>query len=238
MPHILSPIISKKLPGLWGEGRPYESATIYDIHNKAPNSPSVQYESHLLKPHSLPHMDAPGHIIPGGHTIDWFFKENQFDRFYGKALVIRLKGNTTAPHVVTLEELKSNVHRVTNKHTPPNRLLLTLDNYPSDENGLHSQNHPLVLSEAAANWLINENPKFCVYGTSWKSTDFQPGSKERPIHKILFSKNVGIFECLHMKDVPEGEYYWFAVPLPLENASESPVCPILLTDAEFKAMST
>ena len=81
--------------------------------------------------------------------------------------------------------------------------------------------------------LFQNNSKFCMYGTSWKSTDFQPGSKERPIHKIFFNNDTLIFECLNLQSVPNGEYYWFAFPLPLEGASESPVCPVLLTKQEL-----
>jgi arylformamidase len=240
MPYILSPIVSKELKGLWGEGAPYESTVIYDICDPSEKSPPIHYESHTLKPHSLPHLDAPGHIIEHGKTVDTYFKEKNFKPFYGKVTVVRLGGNHYRPldsnpalsvWRVNETELKAAISKVTDK--VPNRLLITTDPYPEDENGNHDSTQALVLDESAALWLTRSNPAFCLYGTSWKSTDFQPGSKDRPIHKIIFDHGAAIFECLDLKSVPAGIYYWFAFPLPLEGATEAPVCPILLTEQEF-----
>ncbi len=243
MPYILSPIVSKSFKGLWGEGCPYESSVIYDIHQQSEKSPPIHYESHTLKPHSLPHLDAPGHIFENGKTVDSYFREKNFSAFYGKVTVVRLKGNKyqaleSNPALsvwrVSQSELKEAVLRISSK--APSRILLTSEEYPEDENGNHDSSKVLVLTESAANWLIEANPKFCLYGTSWKSTDFQPNSKERPIHKIIFNHDAAIFECLDLKSVPEGIYYWFAFPLPLEGATESPVCPVLLTESEFQEL--
>jgi len=240
MPHILSNLFSKDAKGIWGEGAPYESKVIYDIHHQSPTSPPVHYEAHLLKPHSLPHFDAPAHIIENGKTVDHYYQNNQLDGFFGKVLMIRLKGDHFKQHssnpnilvwTVTKEEIMKYVLESAN--TKPSRILLTFDEYPLDDCGNHDQNKVLVLDEAAAQWLLENNPKFCMYGTSWKSTDFQPGSKERPIHKIFFKHDTLIFECLNLKEVSNGEYYWFAFPLPLEGASESPVCPVLFTKQEL-----
>jgi len=243
MPYILSPIVSKNFKGLWGEGAPYESSVIYDICNQSEKSPPIHYESHTLKPHSLPHLDAPGHIIEHGKTVDAYFKEKNFKSFYGKVTVVRLQGNHYRPldsnpslsvWRVNEIELKDAISKVTDK--APTRLLITSDSYPVDENGNHDSNQALVLNESAALWLTRSNPKFCLYGTSWKSTDFQPGSKERPIHKIMFHHGAAIFECLDLKNVPSGNYYWFAFPIPLEGATEAPVCPVLLTESEYKEL--
>ena len=244
MPYILSPIVKKDFKGLWGEGSPYESSVIYDIHNQSEKSPPIHYESHTLKPHSLPHLDAPGHIFENGKTVDSYFKEKNFSAFYGKAVVIRLSGNKYQPldsnpalsvWRVEKEELKSAIEKISSKM--PSRLIVTSDQYPEDENGNHDSSKALVLTESAAKWLTEGNPKFCLYGTSWKSTDFQPNSKERPIHKIIFNHGAAIFECLDLKSVPAGIYYWFAFPLPLEGATEAPVCPVLLTEQEFNEMA-
>jgi kynurenine formamidase len=88
------------------------------------------------------------------------------------------------------------------------------------------------LSQSAAELLVDNNIK--LYGTSWKSSDFLPGSKERPIHNTLF-KTALIMECLDLKDVPAGVYFMNAFPIALENSSESPVCPILYTKEEILA---
>jgi arylformamidase len=67
---------------------------------------------------------------------------------------------------------------------------------------------------------------------TWKSSDYKPGSAERPIHKTLFKKAV-ILECLNLSEVPEGMYFLNAFPLRIEGASESPACPVLFTKNEL-----
>lgn len=240
MPYILSGLIRTGTEGMWREGEPYSSQVIYDIHSCDPRQPPVQYAAHTLKPHSLPHMDAPAHIIPGGETIDAFFSASRSKPFFGQATVVKLKLLNFIPapalpgvffYVVSIQELQDAILKVTGSKTPPERLLLSVDPLPLSPLGEHDQNYAVVLSEEAANWLISA-PHFCFYGTSWKSTDFQPGSKERPIHKILFKQAV-IFECLLLNEVPEGSYFISSFPLPLEGASESPACPVLFTKAEI-----
>lgn len=98
----------------------------------------------------------------------------------------------------------------------------------------HDPQFALTLSAEAAEWLAS-NPKFSAYGTSWKSTDFQPVSRERPIHKI-FLKSAIIYECLELTGVPDGEYFLSAFPLPLKGATESLVCPVLFTFDEIAAL--
>jgi arylformamidase len=239
MPHILSKIIKKNSLGLWGEGSPYATNSIYDIRNQTEKSPPVNYDAHILKPHSLPHLDAPAHVLENGHTVDVYFRDSLITGFYGRTLVIRLKGNSFSPckvnenvsvWTVSKEQLESNIKTRTDREIQ--RLIITLDDYPEDSQGNHDQNKVLVLGEDAASWLIQKHPKICMYGTSWKSTDYRPGSKERPIHKLLFNSSITIFECLDLKNVPAGEYFWFGFPLPLEGASESPVCPVLFTKEE------
>jgi kynurenine formamidase len=65
-------------------------------------------------------------------------------------------------------------------------------------------------------------PKFNLSGTSWKPTDYQPGSPLRPIHNEIFKKAL-ILEYLNLNSVPEGEYFINCFPLNLKGASESPV---------------
>ncbi|MGZ3775639.1 MAG: cyclase family protein [Pseudobdellovibrionaceae bacterium] len=239
MPYVLSPIISCRLPGLWGEGSAYSTDKIYDLDD--PKSPPVRYQAHTIKPHSVPHLDAPAHILKNGPSVDWFYKSNFLEGFYGDVVVIRLKGDsfapTSVPHVslweVSIEELKNAIQKVVKDGSLPNRLLVTVDSYPEDSYGHHDPNRVLVLSEQAAEWLVQENNNFKMYGTSWKSSDYRPNSSERLVHKIFMSRNIAIFECLNLRDVPEGIYFWTAFPLPLEGASESPVCPVLFTVDEI-----
>lgn len=240
MPYILSPIIKENFEGMWFEGPPFKKESIYDIHSTDPKSPPVNYSAYTLKPHSLPHIESPAHTQEDGKSIETYFQKKELHHFWGKTLVVKLNGNHFRPHKssiginiweVSLEELKSAILEASGSEFIPDRILLTLKEIPLNHHGLHDPDFVLILSQAAADYLLS-NKNFCLYGTSWKSSDFNPGSKERPIHNTLF-KSAVIMECLDLKDVPEGHYFLNAFPLPLEGASESPVCPVLYTREEI-----
>jgi arylformamidase len=240
MPYVLSPIIKEDFQGMWFEGNPYKKETIYDINSIDPKAPPVNYSVYTLKPHSLPHIEGSAHTQKDGKTVDQYFKSNAQKHFWGKTLVVKLKGNGFKPHPsangtniweVSTSELKTGIMKASGSENIPDRLVLSLEVIPETATGLHDPNHVLILTKEAAEYLTS-NSNFCLYGTSWKSSDFMPGSKERPIHNTLF-KSAVIMECLDLKDVPEGQYFMNAFPIPLEGASESPVCPVLYTKEEI-----
>lgn len=239
MPYVLSPLIHSDLPPLWQEGAPYQTETIYAA---GPKEPPIWYEAHTLRPHSLPHFDAPAHTQSGGSTIDAYFEGAALHKLYGPALVVKLQapdwqpvpGTPGAFHFeVDAETLKAAVQRASGRSEPPAKLLLSLRDLPVDERGQHAPGHALTLSREAAAWLLT-NAQFNAYGTSYKSTDFQPGRRERPIHDLLFTQ-AAILECLDLGAVPEGLYFLTAFPLRLAGASESPVCPVLFERDELTA---
>lgn len=241
MPYVLSPIIKENFQGLWFEGSPYKKETIYDINSTDPKSPPVNYSAYTLKPHSLTHIESAAHTMKEGKTVDTYFADTGLRHFWGKVLVVRLKDNGFKDHVtatgikiweVSLDELRAGILESQGNAMIPDRLLLTVEQLPVTAQGLHDPNFVLILSQAAADYLVS-NDKFCLYGTSWKSSDFMPGSKERPTHNTLFKRAV-VMECLDLKNVPAGTYFLNAFPLPLDGASESPVCPVLFTKEEIQ----
>ncbi|XGC80771.1 hypothetical protein ACES2L_15710 [Bdellovibrio bacteriovorus] len=238
MPYILSPPITTKMPGMWMEGTPYEKEELYSI--QPGKLPPVNYDKHILKSHSLTHAEAQLHVEENGHGIDHYFKNPGV--YFGRTIVVRLPGNNykelpTKNGIyhweVTRQELEENLNRVLamvgGKCT---KLILTSEFYPQNEEGFHDPNYVLTLSVEAAQYLVGFEG-FNLYGTSWKSSDFKPGSPERPIHKILLEK-AAIFELLDMKNVPEGEYFFVGFPLRIQGASESPACPVLFTKTEIQ----
>lgn len=236
MPHILAPFISKRMPGLWGEGHPYSSEVIYDICSTDSSVPPIHYEEHSIKPHSICHFDAPGHIIPGGKKIDELIT-GMPDFFYGAVTVIRIPRPNFSPHLlnpltkqyeITVDDILTAMG-MPSKIPSFNKLLVTFEGATPDFYA--STEYALTLSLEAARWLTSLK-NFNLFGTPWKSVDFQPNSRERPIHTELF-KSAGILECLDLTKVPQGEYFLSAFPLPLMNATESPVCPVLFTRNEI-----
>jgi kynurenine formamidase len=236
MPYIISPVIDTDVPGLWAEGSAYSRETIYDLCSPDPQSPPVNYSSHLLKPHSICHFDAPSHIIPDGATIDRLIEASP-EVFYGPTVVVRLKDPKFLPHSrassilhweISLRELISNLRRI--KIDRVEKILITFEG--AEKNFYQDSHRALTLSEEAARWLKHDK-NVNLFGTVWKSTDFQPGLRERPIHKIFF-ENGSVLECLNLSEVPEGNYFLSAFPLYLKSSSESPVCPVLFSENEIR----
>lgn len=226
MPYLISQTISENLKPQWGESHVYKKENLYSI--EPGKLPPVNYDSHILNSHSLTHIEAETHVVKDGKNLDHYFQANYF---YGPAVVVKLKGNRYNPHwEVSLSELKENLERVTKDF--PGKILLTSENYPENENGFHHPDHVLTLSQEAADFLV-AHTNFSLYGTTWKSSDYKPGSPERPIHKTLFQKGV-ILENLHLQHVPEGIYFLSSFPLKIKGASESPACPVLFTKDELK----
>jgi hypothetical protein len=240
MPYVLTPIIEEDFEGLWNEGAPYQRTCIYKIQND--KLPSVNYDEHRLKPHSLPHAEGSRHTQEFGHTIDYYFK-NAKDSFFGECLLLKFK-NPKFVKVeslqgvfhweITEEELRMKLFSLVKKTYSLKKIAITIDDeiLPRNARDLHDQNYVVTLSIDAANFLISFK-EFNAYLTSWKSSDFKPGKKERPVHDILFQKAV-IFEYLNFVGVPEGKYFFNGFPLPLKNASESPCCPVFFEPGELK----
>jgi arylformamidase len=231
MPYVLSPLITTSSSGMWAEGLAYEKKNIYSIDPG--KMPPVHYDEHILRSHSLTHLETPAHTMKDGPRLESFY-QNKLQIFFGAVTVIKLSGNNYLPQengifhwVVTKDEIMSRLGRIV-----PEKLFITTDFYPQNSDGYHDPNYVLTLSQDAADYLVS-HPKFHLYGTSWKSSDFNPGKAERPIHNTLF-KQALILENLALKDVPEGRYFLSAFPLPIVGASESPVVPVLFSKSEME----
>jgi arylformamidase len=198
--------------------------------------PPVNYDEHILRAHSLTHLETPAHTQSEGRRIESFF-DGDLKHFFGKVLVLRLTGNHYRPlgngnyhWEITVDQIKSRLDSL--KLTSlPSKVFITTENYPENAEGYHDPNFVLTLSQEAADYLVSSD-SFDLYGTSWKSSDYNPGKMERPIHNTLFKKAL-ILENLCLQKVPEGQYFLNAFPLPLVGASESPIVPVLFTKEEI-----
>lgn len=223
------------MKGMWLEGAPYEKESIYKIEGKS--LAPVNYDIHKIKSHSLTHAESSKHTQKDGFGIEHYFKRPEF--FWGKARLVRLKGDfyklvDEQSQIYHWEVSKVELQNALDNQVP-DKLLLTTDNYPKGEGTpFHDPSYVLTLSQEAADWLV-ASKNFHFYGTSWKSSDFKPGKLERPIHDTLFKKAI-IMECLDLEKIPEGEYFFVGVPLPLWGASEAPVSPMLFTKEEWASV--
>jgi kynurenine formamidase len=229
MNYVISNNINEGLPGLWSEGSPYIKSNIYKIEEE--KLPPVNYDLHQIKPHSITHVETLAHVDKTGRTIDYYIK-NHVECFFGKCLVLKLKpdykqiSSGIYQHEISVDEIRNKIEFYGGISNVPGKILITTENYPVNKHNFHEENYILTLSIEAAQFLA-DIPQFHLYGTSWKSCDYKPGKPERPIHKILLNKGI-VFELLVLNHVPEGLYYFTGIPLYLENASESPVTPVLI----------
>lgn len=233
MPYNITPFITKDITGEWGEGAPYDKEEIYRIRDGG--MPPVNYDKHIIKSHSITHIETPRHTQLEGNTIEYYFKNN-LNHFYGSCLVlkfddvnwvnlengIRLKEITEVEIIKKLNQFKDKIF---------NKVLITVSGVRLNEFGFHNPKDVLVLSIEAAK-VLTSIKGFNLFGTTWKSSDYKPGKVERPVHNELFSKAV-ILENIVLNDVPEGEYFITCFPLPIVNASESPVCAVLFEKNEI-----
>lgn len=234
MPYLLSPPVTTRRQGVWGEGPTYERSNLYRIDDPGP--PPVHYDQHLVRPHSITHAEAPAHVVAGGATLDVSFSDPS--PFWGPALVVRLPARDAdtadsggeAVHEVTPRELAPHLEG----HDDVAKVLLTVEDAPVDGDGHHAVDHVMVLSEAAARMLV-DRPRFDLFGTSWRSSDHQPGSDRRPVHRVLFERAV-ILEYLDLRAVPAGRFFLSAFPVRLAGATEAPVTPVLFTAAELSGL--
>lgn len=228
MHYVISPPIKLNSKGEWFEGDAYEKESLYQISDN--KLPPVNYDKHMLKPHSLTHIETPLHVDENGYAIDYYF-ENKPNHFFGKCVVLKFsndswieKDNGIKQRIISLLELKEKLKQYNNIE----KVLITIEGIEENSYGYHNPNFVLTLSLEAAQYLVSfEN--FNLFGTSWKSTDFSPGSTERPIHKEIFKKAL-ILEYINLNKVSEGEYFINCFPLNLQNASESPVTAVLFEE--------
>lgn len=231
MPYILSPPITPDRAGVWGEGAAYEVTNIYAID--APGPPPVHYDEHLLRPHSVTHAEAPGHVVAGGASLDPCFETGE--RFWGPALVVRLPAGGYVrkdEHALVNEVTAAQLAPHLEGHDDIAKILITAEDTPRDADGFHAVDHVLTLDEQAARMLV-DRPRFDLFGTSYRSTDHQPGGSDRPIHRIVFERAV-ILEYLDLHRVPAGRYLLCAFPVRLAGATEAPVTPVLFTPEELE----
>ena len=225
MPFVISPRISLGTQGEWHEGSAYTKENLYTLTKEG--LPPVNYDAHTLKPHSLSHIESPLHTQKAGRSIDKFF-EQDLSHFFGKCIVLKFKNENWIEHdnklkqkIITRQDLVAKLKNYANRE----KVLITVEGIPKNKFGFHDPNFILTLSLEAAEYLTSLD-RFNLFGTSWKSSDYEPGSSKRPIHNEIFKKAL-ILEYVDLSMVPEGEYFINCFPLNLKGASESPVTAVL-----------
>jgi arylformamidase len=82
----------------------------------------------------------------------------------------------------------------------------------------------VYLTEDAAKYLAQQK----IRGVGIDALGIERAQTGHPAHKIMLSNNIIILEGLRLKDVPEGVYELFCLPLKIANVEALPVRAILI----------
>lgn len=160
--------------------------------------------------HTGTHMDAPGHMLAGHHTLD----QLPIDTFVGPGVVIDLSARLSGP--ITPQELVAYAGRLEHAdfalfHTGWS-LRWGRDDYYAE--------FP-TLSEEAARWLCG----FELKGVGFDCISVDPvGASPMVIHHILLGHDMVIIENLCGLDSLVGREFMFScLPLKIPDSDGSPI---------------
>lgn len=194
----------------------HEGMPVYN--NKAEKKPVISvrqdfskaktYESNLsLDLHTGTHLDAPLHIFPDGARIESIPLERLF-------MPCRLLDFTHLKEKITEDDLR-------NKGIVPGDFILL-----KTKNSWAEEFDPefVYLEQSGAAYLAKQKIK----GVGIDALGIERGQPDHETHKLLFQADIVILEGLRLKEVPEGSYTLYALPLKLRGVEAAPVRAVLL----------
>jgi len=146
--------------------------------------------------HTGTHVDAPNHFIEGTKRVD----ELSLEKLIGKCRVVVLPDDVLeiqASHVQNLE----NIERI---------LFKTRNSQFLNDFGRGFRKDFTYISPEAARLLVKKNVK--LVGLDYFSVE-RFGAKIAETHIILLENEVVILEGVDLREVPEGEYELFCLPM-------------------------
>lgn len=203
----------------------------HTIHNTMPVYPgtaspelSVEYSVEkdgfhehrlIMLSHTGTHIDAPAHFIKDGKTLDNY----HVSQFFGKALIIDV---SKKEKFITAEDLESYREKL---QAVDFLIISTGWNQFWGEDKYFSGYQSLT--PEAAIWLTKHDLKGVGFDTiSADASD----TKDFPVHKILFQKEMIIIENLANLDKVKQETFLFScLPLNFTRADGSPVRAVAMS---------
>ena len=166
----------------------------------------------VLGCHLGTHVDAPAHFIESGRTVE----QLELRHFYGKAIVAEFP----ACDRIT-EEMAAGVRVPPGCHV----LIKTRNSELLRRKGFEP--NYCTLAPEAAERLLESRP--LSIGFDYYSLD-PVSAQDFPSHREVARRGLPVFVCLDLRDVPPGEYTFFALPIRLPEAEALPVRAVLFRD--------
>ena len=178
-------------------------------HESSDHSYIVTVTEIRMGAHTGTHADAPFHMINGGKKLEEF----SLDTFVGKATLFEIPVTRSIGRT-ELERLNWN---------GVERVLFKTDNSRHWQDEKFYEDFVYVRPDGAE-FLAEQHIR--LVGIDYLSID-KFKSESHPTHMVLLKKNILIIEGLNLKNVPQGEYMLYALPLNLQDAEGSP-CRVIL----------
>lgn len=159
--------------------------------------------------HSGTHIDAPKHFFSDGYGIE----EISMEKLIGKVKVFEIL----------------NCDKIERKHLEKfiiesgDRIFFKTSNYDKVTHK-NFYNKFVYLTLEAAEYLVDKNIN--TVGIDYFSIE-SFDDDEFKVHKLLLKNNIIIVEGINLKDVPEGEYELYALPIKIKNSDGAPARVIL-----------
>ncbi len=183
--------------------------------------------------HTGTHVDAPSHILKDGLSVDRL----DIESLMGKAVVLDFSQRNGALTDNILEKVY-NDQKISESASI--LLLKTKASFWNEKNPEISDSQevrsdrgrefeePAYLDATAAAWIVRNGLK--TVGIDSFSVD-SLSSESLPAHHTLLSNNVNIVECLDLKSVEAGTYFFLCMPLKIEGCDGAPARALLISDS-------
>ena len=171
-------------------------------------SNSTHFESRIdMNMHTGTHIDAPLHMIEGAQTID----SVNLSRLITKCKVLDFTKINDKISKINLMEKKTNKGEF---------ILFKTKNSMTED----FDKSFIYLDQSGAEFLKDVG----ISGVATDALGIERAQPEHETHKILFAAGIIIIEGLRLKDVEEGEYMMYALPLKILGVEAAPARVILI----------
>jgi kynurenine formamidase len=193
-----------------------------------------QTEHLVIGSHSGAHIDAPVHYDPESQTD---VAQIPLETCYGRAVLLDLKDYCDDESDITADDLSAAEERAGVRVRPGDILLVNTGHaeryaYPPEPDPVRYREHYPGFDHYTVKWIIDREVK--LVGTDTVSPDRHMQCSTHV--NLLMRERVGkeailILENLvHLEQIPTPEFTFIGFPLPIVNASGSPIRAVALVE--------
>ncbi len=158
--------------------------------------------------HFLTHIDPPSHFIKGGKSIS----DIDINRFCGEVKIIEVDSDIIQPKHIINQNMKPGIS-----------IFFKTRNSDIATDAPFCKDH-VYISDKAAEYMVECGIN--MVGIDYLSVD-RFGDETYPAHYTLLKNDILIFEGILLEDVEPGNYYFYALPLKINDGDGSPVRAVL-----------